>query len=112
MRQFIYADDLAEIILVIVLTTDISENIIVSSPEEVSIKDLAHMIADIMSFDGQIIFDDQFSDGQMRKNVSIGKFLNEFDNYKFVPLRAGLLHTIRWVDIMYPEIRKWKKYHS
>ena len=61
------------------------DNIILSVPEsdEISIKDIAFIIAKCFDYENYLIFDPNFSDGQYKKTVSVEKLLNKIPNFQF-----------------------------
>ena len=54
------------------------------------------MIAEIMDFKGDIIFDLTKPDGQYRKPSDNSKLLTYLPEFKFTPLYDGLKETIEW----------------
>ncbi|GLE02204.1 hypothetical protein PINS_up011042 [Pythium insidiosum] len=75
LRQFIFSRDLAKLLLWVLDEYESIEPIILSVDEEdeVSIKDVALTIADVMQFDGKVVFDDSKADGQLKKTASNAK---------------------------------------
>lgn len=70
LREFIHASDLASAITHVVTKMPIEEDLInVGTGEEVSIKDLAQLIATKVGFEGEITFDASMPDGTPRKLV-------------------------------------------
>lgn len=70
LREFLHADDLAQALLMLMQRCDaaqLGECINIGSGEEITIKDLAKMIAGIIGFGGYITFDQNYPDGTMRK---------------------------------------------
>lgn len=106
LREFIFTKDIA------ILTTWALENyneeepIIFSTSEEISIKDIALLIAKYMKFDGNIIFDKTKSDGQYRKPSSNKKLMSYLPNFKFTSIEDGLKETIEWFNNNYKIARK------
>jgi len=72
LRQFIYNVDLARLMIWTLRSYDSIEPLILSVDEsaEVSIKDVAHMVAEGMGFTGNIVHDTTKSDGQYKKTAS------------------------------------------
>ena len=76
LRQFIYAIDLAKLILIILNDYKCNESIIlsVSENEEVSIKEVATIIGNKYNYADHIIFDEPYSDGQYKKQQTIQNY--------------------------------------
>lgn len=100
LRQFIYSEDLAELILIILESEENDNNIILSVPEsdEVSIKDIGIFIAKSFDYENHIVFDTSFSDGQYKKTVSAEKLLSKINNFKFTNIKDGIEKTVRWFE--------------
>ncbi len=107
LRQFIYSEDLGELILKILEKNNISDSNIILSPEkEYSIKELAENIKEAFNYRKEITFNTEFSNGQYRKNVSNQKLLELFPDFKFTSLEYGIRETISWFINNYETCRK------
>jgi GDP-L-fucose synthase len=97
LRQFIYSQDLAKLIMII-LEKGNDPNIILSVPEEKekSIESIARIIARNYNYEDKIQFDESFSDGQFKKTVSINKLNNLIGDFPFTSLEEGIKNTITW----------------
>jgi GDP-L-fucose synthase len=73
LREFMHSGDLASAVMFLLDNYDAEEPINVGSGQEVSIKDLAHLIAEIVGFEGSIIFDTSKPDGTPRKKLDSTK---------------------------------------
>jgi GDP-L-fucose synthase len=106
LREFIYNKDVAKITEWVLENYDEPEPIILSTSEEISIKDVVYMIAELMDFNGIIKFDVTKPDGQYRKPSDNTKLLNYLPDFKFTPLYEGLKETINWFIENYEKVRK------
>ena len=106
LREFISNKDVAELSKWILNNYTESEPIILSTSEEVSIRDVVDIIVEIMNFKGKVIFDDSKPDGQFRKPSDNSKIKSYLPNFKFTPLYDGLKETIEWFEKNYNLIRK------
>jgi GDP-L-fucose synthase len=97
LRQFIYSEDLAKLIM-IVLERDISDNIILSAPEshETSIGDIGRLIARSYDYEDRITFDASFSDGQYKKTVGIDRLRKHVPDFEFTPIADGVRLAVAW----------------
>jgi GDP-L-fucose synthase len=82
-----------------------NEPIILSTSEEVSIKDVVELIVEIMEFEGEVIWDKTKPDGQYRKPSSNAKIKKYLPDFEFTSLRDGLTETIEWFNKNHPNIR-------
>jgi GDP-L-fucose synthase len=106
LREFISNKDVAELSKWVLNNYTESEPIILSTSEEVSIRDVVDIIVEIMNFKGKGIFDDSKPDGQFRKPSDNSKIKSYLPNFKFTPLYDGLKETIEWFEKNYNLIRK------
>lgn len=109
-RQFLYANDFANIILQFINLPLNSKlhSLIVSPPieSEISISDLVNCIVSEFEFNKLVVYDNTFSDGQISKTCSDIELLNYLPNFEFTPLRVGLHKTIKHFIKNYKNIRK------
>ena len=73
LREFLHVDDLAKAILVCLKNYDDMQHINIGSGIEISIKDLSIKIADIVGYNGKIIWDSKYPNGTPRKVLDITK---------------------------------------
>lgn len=72
-REFIYADDVAEAFLFLMLNYNSPEIINVGTMDEISIVDLAQKVASLMEYNGNISYDNTKPDGAQRKVLDCAK---------------------------------------
>lgn len=108
LRQFIYSKDLARLFIWVMEEYDSIEPIILSVPEEdeVSIKDVVHMVAEAAEFKGKIIFDTSKSDGQFKKTACNDKLKGLLPDFKFTPMKQGVKESVDWFFQNYDIARK------
>ena len=95
-RQFIFSEDLADVILRM-LREGLCGNYICCNPdEEVRISALAHMIGTQIGFSGEIVFDETRPDGVFSKSASCQKLKDAIGEIAFTSLNDGLRKTIDW----------------
>jgi len=93
-RDFLYVEDASKGIILAADKYDDPLPINLSSEEEISIKQLAELISDLMKFDGKITWDTSKPNGQPRRCVS-NKRAEEKLNFKpEISLKEGLRRTI------------------
>ena len=98
LRQYLYSEDLAQILLLLLDKYD-SEGPINIAPkdENPAIKDIARIaLKSTKSENIKITFDTSFPDGQYRKDLCIGKQLKIIGDFEFTSLSEGLKKTYEW----------------
>ena len=108
LRQFIYSEDLA--VLIMKVLEDYQENgsiiLSVSEEDEVSIKDIALEIAKAFNYEERIVFDTSYSDGQYKKTADNRKLKNLIGDYKFIGINEGIKKSVEWFLENYDSCRK------
>jgi GDP-L-fucose synthase len=113
LRQFIYSLDLAKMIQVILenpepINSSIDNTVILSVDEkdEISIGNIAHMIACEFGWEERIIFDTKFSDGQYKKTADNNKWKSIYDSITMTNIEIGIKETVEWFITNYDNLRK------
>ena len=105
LREFIYAQDVADLSMWVLENYKENEPIILSTSEEMSIKDIVEIIAQHMNYKGNIIFDETKPDGQYRKPSDNTKLKSYLPDYKFTSFEEGIKKTVNWFEENYPNIK-------
>ena len=92
MREFLYVDDLAEAAFKCMLRYDSEDIINVGTGKDITIKDLAETIADVVGFKGEIVWDTSKPNGTPRKVLNVDKIKSLGWKPK-VSLREGIQKT-------------------
>jgi len=106
LREFIFSKDVAKLTEWVLYNYNENEPIILSTSEEISIREVVEMIVELMNFKGEIIFDSTKPDGQFRKPSDNSKIKNYLPNFKFTSIYEGLKETIEYFEKNYTIIRK------
>lgn len=108
LRQFIHSQDLGELIMNVLEKYNSSDPIILSPDEssEISIGDIAKIIAKKFDYTEHLIFDSSKADGQYKKTASNMKLRKYFPDYQFKNFEESLSETIEWFIQNYSQIRK------
>lgn len=94
-REFLHVDDLADAL--VFLARHYSENgfVNIGSGDEITIGDLATVVANIVGFNGTLIFDQSRPDGTPRKRLDT-QILDSFGWRAAISLKQGVLETYDW----------------
>ena len=95
-REFLYAGDAAEGILLAAERYNGSEPVNLGSGKEISIKDLAELIARLTGFQGKIVWDTSKPNGQPRRALDTSRAEKYFGFKAAVAFEEGLQQTIDW----------------
>ncbi len=88
------------------LEYDETSPIIISTSEEISIKEVAQKVAKIMGYKNKIYWDTTKPNGQFRKPSDNFKLKSVLKDFQFTPLEEGLNDTIEFFIKNYEKIRK------
>lgn len=95
-REFLYAEDAAEGILLATERYNDSEPVNLGSSFEISIKDLVETIAQVTEFEGEIFWDTTKPNGQPRRKLDVARAKDLFGFESQVSFREGLKETVAW----------------
>jgi len=95
-REFIYAPDAAEGIVLATEKYDSAEPVNIGAGFEITIKDLVEKIARLTGFSGKMIWDPTQPDGQPRRCLDTSRAFKEFGFKAATDFDAGLTTTIEW----------------
>jgi len=103
-REFLHIDDLADACLFLMARYEDDEHINVGTGEDISIRDLALLIRDIVHPHAELVFDTSKPDGTPRKLLDVSR-LTELGWTASTPLRQGLEATYEWFRSHQPALR-------
>ena len=102
LREFLYVEDLADAIIFMMENVEAKDlyekgvsHINIGSGKDLTINELAEMIADVIGFKGKIVHDESKPDGTPRKLMDVSRINNLGWKYK-TELREGLVKTYKW----------------
>lgn len=95
-REFLYVDDCAKAIIKATKDYDQTEPINIGAGAEITIKELANKIKDLVGFEGKIVWDTTKPDGQPRRCLDTSKAEQEFGFKATTSFDKGLSKTIQW----------------
>ncbi|MDD5255126.1 MAG: GDP-L-fucose synthase [Candidatus Omnitrophica bacterium] len=95
-REFLYVEDAAEAIVLAAERYNKSDPVNIGMGFEISIKELAWLIAQITGFQGRFVWDTKKPDGQPRRCLDTARAAKEFGFKAKTRFEEGLLRTIQW----------------
>jgi GDP-L-fucose synthase len=93
-REFLYVDDCVEGFV-------LAEPVNLGASHEISIRELAELIADVTGYEGQIVWDETKPNGQPRRSVDGGRARTLFGFEPRTHLRDGIERTVAWYRSAY-----------
>jgi len=94
-REFLYVDDLAEACVFLMQHYESGEIINIGVGEDIAIRELAMLLADVVGYRGELVFDAAMPDGTPRKLLDVSR-LHSLGWQARTPLRQGLQQTYDW----------------
>ena len=95
-REFLYVDDCVEGLVLAAERYDGADPVNLGAGKEISIRELAEVIADVTGFTGRIEWDTTKPNGQPRRSVDGSRARELFGFEARTPLRQGLERTVAW----------------
>lgn len=108
LRQFIYSEDLAKLMVWTINNYNSVEPLILSvdDGEEISIKKVVETIVEAMDFKGKLTWDTSKADGQFKKTASNKKLRGLYPEFEFTSFEQGVSETVKWFQANYETCRK------
>ena len=94
-REFLFSDDLADALVFLMRTYSDESHVNVGTGTEVTIREVAELLVEIIGYQGRFLFDSSKPDGAPRKLLA-ASILAELGWQPKTPLREGLQQTYRW----------------
>jgi len=95
-REFLYVEDAARAIVTAAERYEGTEPVNLGTGREISIGDLAKLIASLTGFEGRLVWNEGRPDGQPRRALDVSRASREFGWRAEMPLEEGLKRTIEW----------------
>src|SRR4051794_17026209 len=95
-REFLYVDDCVDGILAATERYDDPDPVNLGTGEEIRIRDLAELIAELTGFEGKVVWDTSRPDGQPRRKLDTSRAEERFGFRAQTSFRDGLARTIGW----------------
>jgi GDP-L-fucose synthase len=95
-REFLYVDDAARGILLAAERYDEGEPVNLGAGFEISIRDLATLLAELTGYRGRLVFDASKPSGQQRRSADVSRAKRAFGFEATVGFREGLSRTLEW----------------
>ncbi|MBW2029498.1 MAG: GDP-L-fucose synthase [Deltaproteobacteria bacterium] len=102
-REFLYVDDAADACIFLMNHYDESEIINIGVGKDISIRELAELIKEIVGFEGELRFDTTKPDGMPRKLLDVSK-LESLGWRSKTSLREGIERTYEWYRKQWSEV--------
>lgn len=94
-REFLYVDDMADACVFLMENYDGDETVNIGTGEDVTIRELAKIVKEVVGFDGELKFDTSKPDGTPRKLLDVSK-LNKLGWKYRVSLKEGIIKSYEW----------------
>jgi GDP-L-fucose synthase len=95
-REFLYVEDCAEALALAAKLYDASDPVNLGTGDEISIRDLARLVAEVTGYEGLIGWDASKPNGQPRRRLDVSRAEALFGFRARTPLREGLERTVAW----------------
>lgn len=105
-REFIFSRDLAKMVEFVLSDYNDTSPIILSTSEEISIREVVDVLVNIFNFKGNVVFDKTKPEGQDRRPSDNSKILSYIPNFKFTPFESAIKETVSWFITNYETLRK------
>jgi GDP-L-fucose synthase len=101
-REFLYVEDAAEAIVLATQRYDGPDPVNLGTGEEISIRDLSELVAELAAYEGELVWDTSKPNGQPRRKLDTSRAEELFGFRARTPLRKGLARTVAWYEASAP----------
>jgi GDP-L-fucose synthase len=105
-REFLYVDDCVEGLLLAAERYDGADPVNLGTGREISIAELAELVAEVTGFTGEIRWDRSMPNGQPRRALDASRARELFGFEARTPLRDGLEQTVAWYRAMHTHVAR------
>jgi GDP-L-fucose synthase len=95
-REFLYVEDCVDGLVLAAERYDGAEPVNLGAGNEISIRELAELVADVTGFEGRIEWDTSKPNGQPKRSIDSTRARQLFGFEARTPLREGLERTVAW----------------
>ena len=95
LREFLYVDDMADACVFLMENYDGEQHVNIGTGEEVSIRELAETVKEVVGFEGELVFNTDMPDGTPRKLTTVDKLHGLGWKHK-VSLNEGIKLAYNW----------------
>jgi GDP-L-fucose synthase len=103
-REFLYVEDCAEGLWLAAQHYDGAEPVNLGTGDEISIRELAGVIAEATGYPGEIVWDDSKPNGQPRRRLDVERARKQFGFASRTPFREGIERTVAWYRAEVPSV--------
>lgn len=104
-REFIYADDLANVVYALLELDELPERLIVSSEDQYTIRDIVDKLVKVSGFSGDVIFDKSKPNGQHARPTDISLLHELLPDIEYTDIDVALKASWDWFVLNYPNVR-------
>jgi GDP-L-fucose synthase len=101
-REFLYVEDCADGFMLAAERYDGPEPVNLGAGKEISIRELAELVANVVGFEGRITWDTSMPNGQPRRSLDASRAHELFGFEARTPLRDGIERTVAWYRSAHP----------
>jgi GDP-L-fucose synthase len=95
-REFLYVEDCAEALWLAAQRYDGAEPVNVGTGQEISIRDLAGLVARVVGYEGTMMWDESRPNGQPRRGLDVERAADRFGFRARISLQDGIERTVAW----------------
>jgi GDP-L-fucose synthase len=103
-REFLYIEDAAEALFLASQRYDGTEPVNLGTGQEISIRELAEVIAGATGFSGEIVWDTSKPNGQPRRLLDVSRAEQSFGFKARTPFAEGIERTVAWYRQVVPSL--------
>lgn len=104
LREFLYVDDVARILVNLLELDTLPDRLIISGDTQYSIRDIVNMLVKVSNFSGEVRYDTSKPNGQRSRQSDLSRLTSLFD-MKYTPIEEAIKISWDWFVSNYPNVR-------
>jgi GDP-L-fucose synthase len=106
LREFIYVDDLAHVLMGLLQKQDIPDRLLVSGTQQFSIREMVDFLVEAAEFKGEVLYDADQPNGQRSRKSDTSRVESIFPGFQRTSVKDGVIKSYKWFEDNYPNVRK------
>jgi len=106
LREFIFAEDLARVLLHMLELDSIPDRLTVAGDEQYSIRDMVGFLVEAADFKGEVVYDDDKPNGQRNRQSDLTRLNDLIPDFSRTPIKRAVKLSYDWFAASYPKVRK------
>jgi GDP-L-fucose synthase len=106
LREFIYVDDLTDVLMHLIGMEEIPDRLLVSGTEQLSIRQMVDYLVEAADFKGEVVYDPDQPNGQGSRKSDTSRVSSICPGFQKTPVKEGVRKSYSWFETNFDNARK------